>query len=230
MRTTLRASDDFLRSIAYFTALSPGELARLGECFVVRAYDKSEIIILEGEPCRGLYLVYAGRVRIFKTSPDGREQVLRIAEAGESFNEVPNFDGGPNPASAETLVPSTIYCLPRAHVLKVVERYPAVALAMLRIFAGRLRQLTSLVEDLSFRHVTSRLAKILLEYAAEPAAPGRAEAELRRRLTQQEMATMIGTAREMVGRSLKSLEAQGAVRVDRHRIVITNRRLLQQLA
>jgi CRP/FNR family transcriptional regulator len=101
-------------------------------------------------------------------------------------------------------------------------------MSLLKLFAGRLRHLTGLVEDLSFKHVTSRLAKILLEYAAEPGEED-GDAALRRRLTQQEMAAMIGTAREMVGRSLKTLEAQGALTIDRHRITIKDRSILQRM-
>lgn len=223
-------TNEFLRSLPYFSGLSAEELACVRRCITTRDFDKGELVLLEGEPCRGLYVVRSGRVRVFKTSPDGREQVLRVAEAGETFNEVPNFDGGNNPASVEVLEPSTIYLIRRAHLLQLVQQYPSIAMALLRMFAGRLRHLTTLVEDLSFKHVTSRLAKILLEYAAEPGSGDAGGAELKRRLTQQEMAAMIGTAREMVGRSLKNLEAQGAVRIDRHRIVITDKELLRRLA
>ncbi len=226
----MSTTNDFLRSLPYFAELSPADLRSVRECIAARDFDKGEIVMLEGEPCRGLYLVRSGSVRVFKTSPDGREQVLRVVEAGDSFNEVPNFDGGPNPASAETLEPSTIYLIRRAHLLRLTAQYPSIAMALLRVFAGRLRHLTTMVEDLSFKHVTSRLAKILLEYAAQPDDGAGDGSGLKRRLTQQEMAALIGTAREMVGRSLKSLEAQGAVRVDRHRIVITNKELLQKLA
>ncbi|MCL4465997.1 MAG: Crp/Fnr family transcriptional regulator [Chloroflexi bacterium] len=218
----------FLRSFPYFSSLGPDELAGLAAEVVIREYGKGELVALEGEPCRGLCLVRAGRVRVFKTSPDGRTQVLSMAGPGESFNEVPNFDSGPNPASVEALEPTTIFLLHRETVLRAVERYPSVALAMLNVFARRLRHLTGVVEDLSFRHVTSRLAKVLLQYAAEP-APGRGESGLTQRLTQQEMAAIVGTAREMVGRSLKALEAQGALRVERNRIIILNRDLLERI-
>lgn len=217
----------FLRSVPYFARLNVDELSTLAANFAVRRYTKGELIILEGEPCRGLFLVQSGRVRIYKTSLEGREQVLNLAGPGDSFNEVPNFDGGPNPASAEALAASCVLQLRPDLVMRMVERYPSVAAAMLHGLARRLRHLSTVVEDLSFKHVTSRLAKVLLEYAAEPAAGH--EAGLKQRLTQTEMAAMIGTAREMVGRSLKSLEAQGALRVEHHRIIIKNKSLLQKL-
>ncbi|MHB1131739.1 MAG: Crp/Fnr family transcriptional regulator [Chloroflexota bacterium] len=220
-------TEAFLRSFTYLAGLQPAELATLAAEFTPRDYERGDLIMLADEPCRGLYLVESGRVRIFKTSPDGREQVLSIAGPGDSFNEVPNFDGGPNPASAAALETTRLFLLRRAALLHTVERYPRVAIGMLRIFAGRLRHLTNVVEDLSFRNVTSRLAKVLLEHADASVAQG--EAGLRQRLTQQEMAAMIGTAREMVGRSLKALEAQGAVRMERHRIIVTDRKMLERL-
>jgi CRP/FNR family transcriptional regulator len=221
-------TSDFLRSLPYFAELGPEQLSHLRSLLATREFEKGEVVMLEGEPCRGLYFVRSGRVRVFKASADGREQVLRIVETGDTFNEVPNFDGGPNPASADAIEPSTIYLLRRAHLLQIARQNPTVAMSLLKLFAGRLRHLTGLVEDLSFKHVTSRLAKILLEYAAEPGEED-GDAALRRRLTQQEMAAMIGTAREMVGRSLKTLEAQGALTIDRHRITIKDRSILQRM-
>lgn len=222
--------EQFLRGFAYFVDLPADELAEIADHFLIRRYEKGELLFLEGDQCEGLYLLQRGRVRVFKTSPDGREQVLRVVEAGESFNEVPNFDGGGNPAGAEAMEESLVALLPRRQVLLLAEQHPRLAMAMLRVFARRLRHLSGLVEDLSFRHVTSRLAKVLLEHASEGGSVSAGgEAHLKRRLTQQEMASLIGTAREMVGRSLKSLEAQGAVRIDRHRIVITNAEKLRRL-
>jgi CRP-like cAMP-binding protein len=219
---------EFLRTFPYFSCLGPREMTALAGEIAIRHYAKGDLLALEGETCRGLCLVKAGRVRVFKTSPDGRTQVLNMVGPGESFNEVPNFDSGPNPASVEAVEPTTIYLLRREIVLRTVERNSCVALAMLHVFSRRLRHLTGVVEDLSFRHVTSRLAKVLLQYAAEPATRA-GETGLSQRLTQQEMAALVGTAREMIGRSLKALEAQGALRVERNRIIITNRDVLERL-
>ena len=105
----------------------------------------------------------------------------------------------------------------------ILREYPQVALNVIQILSQRVQQLVSLVEDLSFRHVTGRVAKILLEYAGDGAGE-------KPRLTQQEMAAMIGTAREMVGRSLKTLEDAGTIRMERHRIIIANQAALREMA
>jgi len=208
-----------LRSVPYFAGLPDEALAEVRRMAIGRSYDRGDIISLEGERCEGMYVVHAGRVRVFKTSPEGREQVLTVVGPGESFNDVPVFDHGPNPASAEALEPTTVCLLRRDDIEALLTRHPAFAAAVIKVFAARLRQLTGLVEDLSFKRVTGRVAKILLTQASQPQAG---------RLTQQQMAAMAGTAREVVGRALKALEQDGIIRMDRGRIVILDRRRLEE--
>lgn len=218
-----------LRAIPYFAALQGADAERLRRLVREKEYTRNEVIFLEGEPCSGLFLVQTGRVKIFKAAEDGREQVLRMFEPGESFNEVPLFDDGPNPASAQAMEDGTVlYLFRKDDVLAIAQAYPQVALAVLRVFATRLRHLTFLVEELSFKHVTERLATILLAYATEPAA-GPTGTTLKHRLTQQELAAMVGTAREVVARGLRSLERAGAIRVERQRIVVVDRQRLARL-
>lgn len=206
----MTVENDRLRDVPYFAVLPESGLAEVRRMAVGRSYGRGDVIFLEGDPCEGLCVLHVGRVRIYKTSPEGREQVLAILGPGESFNDVPVFDGGPNPASAEALEPVALCFLRREDVQGLLRRNPAFAAAVIQVFAARLRHLTGLVEDLSFRHVAGRVAKILLAQAAEPQAG---------RLTQQQMAAMAGTAREVVGRALKSLEADGAIRMERGRVV-----------
>jgi len=118
--------------------------------------------------------------------------------------------------------PVVLYGVRRNDLKAILRNYPKVALNVIKMMAGRVRQLVSLVEDLSFRHVIGRVAKILLLHAGNGAGP-------KQRLTQREMAAMAGTAREVVGRSLKALEDKGTIRFDRHRIVITNKEALEEM-
>ena len=108
---------EFLASIPYFAELTPGELDQVAKLVRQRSYVTGEAIFIEGGTCDGLYLVKSGRVRIFKTSAEGREQVLFIARMGDSFNDVPIFDGGPNPATAETMEPSVVCIIPKNDLL-----------------------------------------------------------------------------------------------------------------
>jgi CRP/FNR family transcriptional regulator len=186
-----------------------------------RSYPAGQIVLLEGAPSSVLYVVQAGRLKLFKTSARGREQVLRLLRPGDMFNEVAVFDDGPNPASAQAIEDCTLYLLRRRDLLRFVAQRPGIALAITRTFARRLREAMTLVEDLSFRDVTSRLAKILLEGHDGTSTP---------RLTQELLAAMAGSRREVVGRALKALSQEGAVKLERGRIHVRDRAALERLA
>ena len=219
----MSAELDFIKSLPYFAGLSQAELDAIRGFIFEKKAERGEIIIFEGEPADALYFVVAGAVKTFKTSAEGKEQIIRIVRPGESFNDAPVFSGGLNLASAEAMGAVVLNTLKKADFEAILRDYPPVAANAIRVLEQRINHLISLVEDLSFRNVTGRVAKILLEYAGD----GSGE---RPRLTQQEMAAMIGTAREMVGRSLKTLEGEGKIRLDRHRIIITNPDALRAMA
>lgn len=213
---------EIISSSPYFAGLSPQEMRAVSDLTSRRSLERNEVLLLEEEEAQAMYFVLEGRVKIYKTSPDGREQILRIMHPGDSLNEVPLFDGGPNPASAAAMGPSVVLGLSKRDMNRLLREYPQVATNALKVVSSRLRHLVSLVEDLSLRQVIGRVAKILLELEA------RGEEE--NRLTQQQMAALAGTAREMVSRSLRALEAEGAIRQERQRITILDRERLQKLA
>lgn len=222
MALSVDADLPFLRALPYFRGLSDDELIPLAGRCRRRMPADDELIMLEGQPAEGLYVVRQGRVRIFKTSSRGKEQVLIVLGAGETFNDVPVFDGGPNPASAQAAAPGTEVCLvPTAVVMDLIRTNPRVAADIVHVLAGRLRHLTAVVEDLSFHHITERVAKLLLAESAAGAG--------RPLPTQERMATRIGTAREVVSRALRTLEQQGAITRRHNRIVAINAPLLRAL-
>lgn len=212
---------EFLRNIPYFSGLETAELESIRELFFQKVAERGQILSLEGEFPQDLYFVASGAVKVFKTSREGKEQILSIVRPGECLNDIAIFDGGPNPASAQSMGFVVLYGVKKDKVESLLRSYPKIALNVIKTLAARVRHLVSLVEDLSFRHVIGRVARILLEHAGS-------EPEHKLRLTQQEMAAMAGTAREVVGRSLKALEEEGAIKLDRHRIVILDRRILQK--
>jgi CRP-like cAMP-binding protein len=223
----LTAIEDILRQTPYFADADELQLDAIARVVVERSFRRGDPVFLEGDSCEGLYVVKSGRVRVYKISPEGREQVLFIAGPGDTFNEVPVFDGGPNPASVEALEPTVLLLLPKSTLLAMVEAQPKLARAFMRTFATRLRQLVGLVEELSFKTVTGRVARILLEQL--PSSSGESSDQPPHRLTQREIAAMAGTAREVAGRALKALEQQGAIRIERGRIVIIDRQRLASL-
>ena len=212
----------FLSENPYFSGLGLPELDSIKHLFSEERAERGEIILLEGEPTDRLFFVATGVVKLFRVSAEGKEQTLELVRPGGSINEVPVFDGGPNPASAQAMGPALLYIISKTDLESILRGHPGVALNVVKVLASRIRHLVSLVEDLSFRHVIGRVAKILLEHAGDGARPGQ-------RLTQQEMAAIAGTAREVVGRSLKTLEERGIIKLEHHRIVVTDEEALKQM-
>jgi CRP/FNR family transcriptional regulator len=212
----------FLSENPYFSGLGLPEMDSIKHLFSEERAERGEIILLEGEPTDRLFFVATGVVKLFRVSSEGKEQTLELVRPGGSINEVPVFDGGPNHASAQAMGPALLYIISKNDLGSLLRGYPGVALNVVKVLASRIRHLVSLVEDLSFRHVIGRVAKILLEHAGDGTRPGQ-------RLTQQEMAAIAGTAREVVGRSLKTLEERGIIKLEHHRIVVTDKEALKQM-
>lgn len=218
----MTVESEFLKNIPYFSELGHIELESIRKLIFEKTADRAEIILLEGDSTENLYFVASGVVKVFKTSTQGKEQILRIVRPGESFNDVAIFDSGLNPASARAMGPVVIYGIKKNDMENILREHPQVTLNVIKVLARRVRDLVSLVEDLSFKHVIGRVAKILIEHIGR-------EMDQRPRLTQEEMAAIAGTAREVVGRSLKALEEEGVIKLDRHRIIITNKEALQKI-
>jgi CRP-like cAMP-binding protein len=181
-----------------------------------RHYRRGAVIFTEGDRATALHIVGSGTVRIIKRSPNGREQTLLFADAGDSFAEVPVFDHGPYPASAEAFTDALIYALPASDITRLVHTTPAFAESALAIFASRNRRLTEIVENLAFRPVIGRVARTLLD---DPHAQ-----------TQTEMAATVGAAREMVNRSLHTLDREAIIRIENGHITILDRDRLHAIA
>jgi CRP-like cAMP-binding protein len=214
---------EFLGSIPYFNGLGDSGISSISRYVYEKKAGRGELLLAEGDVADALYFVAEGVVKVFKTSADGKEQILRIIRPGESFNDVPVLNGGVSLTSAAAMGPVTLFAIKKIDLEKVMREHSQITFNIIDVLSQRVVELISLVEDLSFRHVNGRVAKMLLEYAGDKTGE-------RPRLTQQEMAAMIGTAREMVGRSLKNLESDGAIRMERNRIIITDRKALRQTA
>ncbi len=219
----MAVSIEFLKALPYFTGLSPAELDAVKGLVSEKVVERGESVLREDEPAKALYFVVSGAIKVFKTSVDGKEQVLSLARPGDSFNDVPVFEGGLNLASAVTMGPVVLYAISKSSLGNLIRQQPQLALNVINVLSRKVKQLVALVEGLSFMHVNGRVAKILLEYAGDGA-------DQKSRLTQQDMAAMAGTAREMVSRALKDLEEEGVIRLDHHRIVIRDKKALQGIA
>jgi CRP/FNR family transcriptional regulator len=212
-----------LKSIPYFSGLSDSDLASVARHVFEKRAERGEILFFEGEPAEVLYFVVSGVVKVFKTSADGKEQIFGVIRPGDSFNDVPVISGRSNLASAGAMSMVMLNGIKKKELEAIIKEYPQVALNIISVLSRRVEELMTLVEDFSFRRVSGRVAKILLEYTGK-------DSNEKPRLTQQEIAGMIGTAREMVGRSLKSLEGERAIRIERNRIIITDHEALREIA
>jgi CRP/FNR family transcriptional regulator len=212
-----------LKAIPYFSGLSDAHLALISKHVFEKRASRGETLFLEGEPAEILYFVVEGVVKIFKTSADGKEQIFGIIRPGDSFNDVPVISGGVNLLSAAAMGAVLLNGIKKKDLEAIIKDYPQIALNIINVLSRRVEELMALVEDFSFRRVSGRVAKILLEYSGK-------DNKEKPRLTQQEIAAMIGTAREMVGRSLKSLEGERAIRIERNHIIITDQQRLRTFA
>lgn len=176
------------------------------------------VLFLEGDPAPGLFVVLSGHVKVNRIARNGREQVVTVIGPGHYFNLVPVFDGGVCPANAETLNDAKLLLFPTDDLHRIVQHSPALGLVLLKDLTSFMRKLVNLVDDLALHSVQGRLARLLLKMADDTArgAP-------RAALTHADMAAQLGTVREMVGRSLKSFETLGLIKLERGLIQVVNR-------
>ena len=214
-----------LSQIALFASLTEAEIQALGQRAVERRFQPDEMLFWEGEPCAGIFLIVEGGVKIFKTSPGGREMMLALETAPSTVAELPLFDGGPYPASVRAVGPVVSLFINKNDFQQVCRQYPDVALKILAVVGRRLRHLVGVVEAMTFGSVTQRLARLLLDAAAQAGAR-----EFDLPITHAEMASRLGTVREVVSRNLARFRAEGLVRVQGHRVEIVDRAGLEREA
>ena len=212
------ASRTTLAKVAIFSGLSESELSFLSRRAVPKRFSAGELIFSEGEPCAGLYVVQSGNVRIFKTSINGREQVLSIDGPGSSVAELPVFDGGNYPASVAAVTESTLLFISKQDFQALCLAHPQVALKVLRVVGARLRRLVGIIEELSFTTVRHRLASYLVRMAQKDSTAGGMQVQLP--ASNQELASQIGTVRELVSRNLSRFQAEGLIRLEGRAVII----------
>lgn len=185
---------------------------------------RGEVLFLRGEPCQGLYVVLQGAVRLYNSSATGREQVIGVERSGSVIGELPLFDGGNQPYSAEAMMSSRLLFIPREHFLCVLHGHPELMQAALRALAIRVRRLLYLVEELSLHEVPERIARYLLAQEKEKGACFTLD------YTHAEIAAQLGTVREVVTRTLNRFRKAGWIAVQGGRITVLDRDALQVLA
>jgi CRP/FNR family transcriptional regulator len=216
-----------LKSTQLFSALDNSEIGSFAERTSIRRFAPGELLFAEGEPCAGLYVVISGRVRIFKTSSSGREQVLTIEGPGGSIAELPVFDGGAYPASAAAVDESQLLFVSRDDFRAYCLEHPQVALKVIEVVGARLRRLVGIIEELSFTTLRHRLISWLLREADARGRVYETGTVFELDISHQELAARIGTVRELVSRNMARLQAQGFIQVQGHEVTILDREGLE---
>ena len=216
-----------LAKVAIFSVLTDNELGFLAQRAIPRHYSAGETVFGEGEPCSGLYVVESGQVRIFKSSASGREQVLSIDGPGSSIAELPVFDGGAYPASVAAIGDATLLFVSKQDFQALCLAHPQVALKVLRVVGARLRRLVGIIEELSFTTVRHRLASFLVRLAQKEGKHTAEGVEIIVPVSNQELASQIGTVRELVSRNLSRLQAEGMIKIDGRSVVVCDLKALE---
>ena len=216
-----------LAKVPIFSGLTETELGFLAQRAVPRQYAPGEVVFAEGQPCAGLYVVERGHIRIFKTSPGGREQVLTIDGPGSSVAEVPVFDGGNYPASGAAVDSALLLFVSKQDFQALCLAHPQVTLKVLRIVGARLRRLVEIIEELSFTTVRHRLASFLVRLARQEGKRNPAGIEILLPASHQELAAQIGTVRELVSRNLSRFQAEGLLIVEGRNVIVRDLKALE---
>src|SRR5215212_9517640 len=217
---------------ALFGGLNEIDLHALADRAVEQKLARGELLFLAGEEARGLYVIVEGSVRAYRESLDGREQVIHVERAGATVAEVPAFDDGAFPSTVAAEEPTAVLFIDKRDVRRLCMEHPEIALAALKVLAGRLRRCAELVETLSLREVGQRLARFLLAEARAKGVRDDDGRAIRLTLSQtnQQIAARIGSVREVVSRALARLQHDGLVIHEGRDLTIPDERRLEEFA
>ncbi|MGH9731184.1 MAG: Crp/Fnr family transcriptional regulator [Candidatus Acidiferrales bacterium] len=213
-------AETILRKTPLFAGLTQKEMQSLVSRVAKRHFQRDEILFSEGDSCTGLFLVALGKIRIFKLSPAGREQVLAVEGPGSSFAELPVFDGGNYPASASALEDAEVLFISRKDFQNFCHEHPDVALKVIAVVGSRLRRLVGIIEELSFTTVRQRLIALILRLVQTNGTATNEGVHVELPMTHQDLAAELGTVRELVSRNLTRLQAEAFLEVDGRKIIV----------
>lgn len=213
-----------LRQSPLFAGTTDDDIAAILRICKVKEYDRGEVLFDEGDVAQGFYIVAAGRVKVYKLSPEGKERILHVVQPGGNFAEAAIFADGLYPASAEPLEKSTLIFFPKRDFLDLLTAQGRIAINMIGGLSRFLRLFAVQIEELTFRDVPSRLARYLLELNNE--RNGAVELPT----SKSAIASHLGTVSETLSRTFRKLSDEGLIRVEGKTIVILDAERLSDLA
>jgi CRP/FNR family transcriptional regulator len=217
---------NIISAIPLFNGLPDDQLSAIRQIAVEKHYNKGQTIFSEGDETKGLFVVVDGRIKIYKVSSEGKEQILHIFEAGQSFGEVTVFTGQQFPANAQTLTKSRLLLFPRSAFVDLVKANPSLALNLLAIMSKKLRQFAAQIENLSLKEIPARLASYLIYLAEEQGS----EDTVTLNVSKGQLASLLGTIPETLSRIFAKLSGQDLIRVEGPKITLLDLQGLEDLA
>jgi CRP-like cAMP-binding protein len=223
-------SVELLKQCPLFAGLRQEDLKRIKGIALRKQVGKREVLFSEGEEAKGFYVILSGKVKLYKISPEGKEQILHTVSAPDAFAEAALFLEGSYPAFAEALVDSQLLFFPKRNFVHLIEKHPQLSINMIVSLSHFLRKFASLIEELSLKEVSSRVAKYLMDLSLKSAREGKNSREVDLDLSKTQLASKLGTISETLSRTLSKMKIKGVIDVNKNRILILNRELLEEMA
>ncbi len=216
---------ELLKRSYFFQELDPSEFAALAEIVQLRRVDADAVLFFEGDPATGFFVLLSGRVRIYKSAPDGKELTLHVITPGQMFAEAAIFRGQTFPANCMAMDDSEVVFIPKEPFLQLITHFPNISLKIIAGLSRWLREFAGKLEDLSLREVSARLAAYLLKQSRRAKSP-----TVRLSISKAALATELGTISETLSRNLKKLRDLEIIAVDGSTIVIRDQPRLEAAA
>lgn len=217
---------DVISTIPLFNGLPDDQLEAIKNIAIEKQINKGEIVVSEGDEGRGFFVIAEGRVKVFKVSAEGKEQILHIFGPGQPFGEVPVFAGQRFPANAQAIEKARVLFLPRAAMVDLITANPSLALNMLAEMSRKLRLFALQIENLSLKEMPARLASYLIHLADEQGQ----EEVLTLKISKGQLASILGTIPETLSRIFAKLSGNELIRVEGKKITLLDRNGLEDLA
>ena len=223
-------SIEFLRRCPLFAGLKEEDLKQIRAVASLKQINKKEILLSDGEETKGFYVIVSGKVKLFKVSPEGKEQILHIVSAPDAFAEAALFLEGTYPAFAEAMTDGQLLYFPKRDFIQLIEKNPQLSINMIVTLSHFLKRFASLIEELSLKEVSSRIAKYLVDLSLKLSKEGKRPKEVELDLSKTQLALKLGTISETLSRTLAKMKTKGIIDVKKNKIIILKREALEELA
>jgi CRP/FNR family transcriptional regulator len=223
-------STEQLRRCPLFAGLKEDDLKRIRAIASLRQIEKKQVLFSDGEEARGFYVVLSGKVKLFKVSPEGKEQILHIVSAPDAFAEAALFLEGTYPVFAEAMTDCQLLYFPKRDFIQLIAKNPQLSINMIVTLSQYLKRFTLLIEELSLKEVSSRIAKYIIDLSMKSSKEGKSLKEVELDLSKTQLALKLGTISETLSRTLAKMKAKRIIDVKKNKIIILNREALEELA